>query len=83
MLLFGTQVERSNRNRIIKAVSININILLALIGIFKVFDSHNHMVDSILRKFSRLGVPPQTREHGAYVQLGGGNVRQRRPIFKI
>ena len=32
-------------------------ILFALIGIFKVSDSHNHMVDSILRKFSRFCVP--------------------------
>ena len=83
MLKLGAQIELRDRNRVIEALMVNINVLIALAWVFQVPDCPMYVINGILCKPASFTVPLKTRQNCTDVELSRSYMGKRCLVFDI
>ena len=70
VLKLGAQVELRDRDRVIKALTINIDVLIAQARVFQVPDRPVNVINGVLREPTGFIVPLKTRQDCTDIELG-------------
>ena len=83
VLMFGSQVELSNCDRVVETCTVDINVLSAPVGMVKVLNRPNHVIDGILGESTRLRMSFKARKNRTYVEFRRSYVRQGCTIINV
>ena len=70
ILLLDTQIKLCNRYCVVKALMVNIYVLIAQTGVFEIFDRSLNVIHCVLRKFTSFSVPLKTGKDCTDIEFG-------------
>ena len=83
MLKLGAQIELRDRNCVIEALMVNIDVLTAQTWVFQVPDCPVNVINGVLGEPASFIVPLQTRKDCTDVELGRSYMGERGLVLNI